>query len=117
MDTAAAWDTLIELGVSEQTLQIVSNINGYSLATLENVLYAHAGIRSFDQLENDDEVDATYWVIRPAQYDGNGEALASFLDDSEAESWMAETYPHRDPVTYYTPTHDEGYIETNKARR
>lgn len=45
-----AWDTLIEMGVSEQTLQIVTCINGYSLETLETVLYAHAGYNSFDQL-------------------------------------------------------------------
>lgn len=45
-----AWDTLIELGVSEQTLQIVTDINGYSLRTLEDVLFAHTGYRSFDQV-------------------------------------------------------------------
>lgn len=45
-----AWDTLLNMGVSEQTLQIVTSINGYTLETLENVLYAHAGYNSFDQL-------------------------------------------------------------------
>ena len=48
-----AWGTLMELGVSEQTLQIVTSINGYTLETLEDVLYAHAGYRSFEQLENE----------------------------------------------------------------
>lgn len=42
-----AWDALMELGVSEQTLQIITDINGYSLETLEDVLFAHAGERSF----------------------------------------------------------------------
>ena len=50
MDKNKAWDLLIEQGVSEQTLQIVTSINGYSLDTLEDVLYAHTGYRSFDQL-------------------------------------------------------------------
>lgn len=52
-----AWDTLIECGlVSEETLRVVTNINGYSLETLESVLYATAGYHSFDQyLDEDDE--------------------------------------------------------------
>lgn len=50
MDKNKAWDLLIEQGVSEQTLQIVTSINGYSMDTLEDVLYAHTGYRSFDQL-------------------------------------------------------------------
>jgi hypothetical protein len=50
-----AWDKLLELGVSEQTLQIVTSINGYNLETLDDVLYAHAGYRSFDQLDEEEE--------------------------------------------------------------
>ena len=46
------WDRLIDLGVSKQTLQIVASINGYSTQTMEDVLYAHTGYRSFDQLED-----------------------------------------------------------------
>ena len=45
------WDRLIGLGVSEQTLQIVTSINGYQEDTLTNILYAHTGYRTFDQLE------------------------------------------------------------------
>lgn len=52
MTTDEMWDELLELGVSEQTLQIITNINGYNSGTLENVLYAHTGYRSFDQLEH-----------------------------------------------------------------
>lgn len=47
-----AWDTLIQLGVSEQTLRIITSINGYSMTTLEDVLYAYSGYRTFDQLED-----------------------------------------------------------------
>lgn len=43
------WDRLESLGVSEQTLQIVTSIDGYSRETLEGVLYAHTGYRNFDQ--------------------------------------------------------------------
>lgn len=48
------WDQLLEMGVSEQTLQIVTSINGFSPDTLEDVLYAHSGYRDFDQLESGD---------------------------------------------------------------
>lgn len=45
-----AWETLLNMGVSEQTLQIVTSINGYNMKTLEDILYAHAGYNNFDQL-------------------------------------------------------------------
>jgi hypothetical protein len=47
------WDKLAELGVSEQTLQVVTNINGYNETTMTDVLYAHTGYRSFDQLQGE----------------------------------------------------------------
>jgi hypothetical protein len=37
------WDTLTENGVSEDTLQIITNINGYSAETLNSVCYAKFG--------------------------------------------------------------------------
>lgn len=48
------WNALEDMGVSEDTLQIITSINGYNVETMEDVLYAHAGYRNFDQL--DDEV-------------------------------------------------------------
>ena len=45
------WDALLEQGVSEQTLQIATSGWGYSRDTLETILYAHTGYRSFDQLD------------------------------------------------------------------
>lgn len=44
------WDKLLELGVSEQTLQIVANGWGFNTENLETVLFAHTGFRSFEQL-------------------------------------------------------------------
>lgn len=46
------WDALIDMGVSEQTLQIVTNISGYSRQTMLDVLYAGFGYRSFDQVDD-----------------------------------------------------------------
>ena len=54
MNVDDMWKVLEEdLGVSEQTLQIVTKINGYTRETLLDVLYAHTGYRNFDQLEDD----------------------------------------------------------------
>lgn len=44
------WDTLIELGASEQTLHYATDSKGYTLETLEDVLYVLFGYRNFDQL-------------------------------------------------------------------
>ena len=40
------WEKLEEMGVSEQTLQIVTDINGYNEETMKDILYAHVGYRS-----------------------------------------------------------------------
>ena len=51
MAKAEMWDKLEDLGVSEQTIQIVTDINGYTEETLCDILYAYSGYRSFDQLD------------------------------------------------------------------
>lgn len=51
MSKQEMWNYLQDyFDVSEQTLQVVTDINGYSEETLEDVLYAVSGYRSFDQL-------------------------------------------------------------------
>ena len=45
------WDTLLELGVSEQSLKIVTDINGYDRDTMCDILYAFTGLNDFDQLD------------------------------------------------------------------
>lgn len=47
------WNELFDMGVSEQTLQIVTDINGYSEETMLDILYAHTGYRNFDQINED----------------------------------------------------------------
>ena len=44
------WDTLLELGVSEQTLQVVTDINGYNEKSMKDILYSVTGYNDFDQL-------------------------------------------------------------------
>ena len=48
MTISDMWDVLMEqFGVSEQTLEIITAINGYSEETLVDVLYAVSGYRDF----------------------------------------------------------------------
>lgn len=49
-ELAAAWETLEGIGVSTETLNIITDINGYNMETLEDVLYSVTGYRSFNQL-------------------------------------------------------------------
>lgn len=49
------WNELFDMGVSEQTLQIVTDINGYSEETMLDILYAHTGYRNFEQINEDSE--------------------------------------------------------------
>ena len=50
MTTEDAWDKLIELGVSEETLQTVTNINGFNMKSMEDILYSKFGLEDFDQI-------------------------------------------------------------------
>lgn len=54
MDITDMWDTLEAMGVEEQTLQIVTSINGYNEETMTDVLYAHTGYRNFEQMEDEE---------------------------------------------------------------
>ena len=43
------WDNLITYEIAtENELQLITDINGYTLETLEDVLYARTGYRSWD---------------------------------------------------------------------
>ena len=47
-----AWDALVDQGVAtEAELQLVTTINGQSMESLESVLFARVGYRSFEQME------------------------------------------------------------------
>lgn len=57
MELSEMWDELISMGVSEQTLQIVTDINGYSKRTMHDVLYAFAGENTFEDEEDEEDED------------------------------------------------------------
>lgn len=46
-----AWELLIEMGVSEETLQTVTDINGYNMEAMTDILYSRFGYNGFDQME------------------------------------------------------------------
>jgi hypothetical protein len=49
------WDYLIDNEIAtEDALVLLTNINGYSVETLEDALYALTGYRSIDQLEDEE---------------------------------------------------------------
>ena len=47
------WETLEDLGVSEQALQLITDINGYNAETMCDVLFWQTGYHSFEQLEEE----------------------------------------------------------------
>lgn len=49
------WDWLLDMGIAtEKELQLVTDINGYSIETLNDVLYARTGYRDQEQLEDEE---------------------------------------------------------------
>ena len=55
-DIEKLWDYLLDNGLaSEDTLKIITSINGYNLTTLEDVLYATTGYNSLEQIEEEEE--------------------------------------------------------------
>lgn len=55
MNKNEMWDALLDAGVSEQTLQIITSINGFSEETMLDVLYAHTAYRDFEQWKEENE--------------------------------------------------------------
>lgn len=50
------WDYIIDNGfASDETLRIITSINGYSIETLNDILYATTGYRSLEQIEGEGE--------------------------------------------------------------
>jgi hypothetical protein len=49
------WDLLVNYELaSEETLQLITRLNGYSLETMESVLYTLTGYHSYEQfMENE----------------------------------------------------------------
>lgn len=53
MSVNEMWDALLDMGVSEETLQIVTDVAGYSERTLRGVLYSVEGTETFPEEEEE----------------------------------------------------------------
>lgn len=50
------WEYLLDFGyATEEELKLVTNICGYSVETLESVIYARTALNSFEQLKEENE--------------------------------------------------------------
>lgn len=50
MNVDELWDNIVEYGIAtERELQLVTDINGYTEKTLNDVIYARTGYRSWEQ--------------------------------------------------------------------
>lgn len=48
--TDKLWDRIVNAGIaSEDTLRVITAINGYSVETLNDVIYAVSGLRNWKQ--------------------------------------------------------------------
>ena len=46
------WNLLIDMGINEEILKVVTDINGYNYKTLCDILYVVFGYRDFEQYES-----------------------------------------------------------------
>lgn len=54
MDIDEVYDFFITWDIcSEETLNVVTSINGYSLETMADILYATTGLRNIEQLKSE----------------------------------------------------------------
>lgn len=55
MGTGEIWDYIIENDIAtEEELRLVTNINGYSKNTLNDVIYSRTGYQDIEQLEGEE---------------------------------------------------------------
>lgn len=89
MTTDEMYDYLVGVvGVSEETIQIVTSINGYSTETMEDILYAVTGYRDFDQYMEECDPCTVYTF-----YDKFKKEKFSITTESEKAAWcyLADT--------------------------
>lgn len=54
MNIDEVWDLFLTWDIcSEETLNVVTSINGYSLETMADILYATTGLRNIEQLKSE----------------------------------------------------------------
>jgi len=63
MDIESTWEYLVDQGIAtEKELQLITNINGYNMESLNDVIYAKTAYRNAEQLQEEEDEDIEeYW--------------------------------------------------------
>ena len=55
IDIESRWDYLVDTGIAtEKELQLITNINGYNMESLNDVIYVKTGYRTAEQLQEEE---------------------------------------------------------------
>lgn len=118
------WDALLEQGAEEQTLQVVTDINGYSEETMCDILYALTGYRNFGQLgydfddeyyeddEDAEEIEGTGLISHLIPTHGQKSFGGKAVIDDQGD-WIV-LYSYDTPVAQYDKAARLLYIMPNK---
>ena len=61
IDIQSTWDYLVEAGIAtEQELDLITDINGYNMESLNDVIYARTAFHDVEQLQEKDEEIGEY---------------------------------------------------------
>ena len=64
IDIESTWVYLVDSGIAtEQELILVTCINGYSMESLNDVIYSRTAYQDAEQLQEEDEEIEEYWKI------------------------------------------------------
>ena len=63
IDIQSTWKYLVDQGIAtEQELILVTNINGYNMESLNDIIYARTAYRNAEQLQEEEDEDIEeYW--------------------------------------------------------
>lgn len=119
------WDFIIDYNIaSEETLSIITSINGYSVETLNDVIYAATGYRSMDQFLGEepeeepeepeeeslilDTLEANALIKKIKRLAASGEALTGYREKNIINGNIAKVKKFIAP-----PEHNAFYFYNN----
>jgi hypothetical protein len=57
IDVESTWEYLVYQGIAtEQELQLITDINGYNMESLNDVIYSRTAYQDAEQLQEDEEI-------------------------------------------------------------
>ena len=68
-DVNALWDLFLDLGITtDDELRLATDLCGYSISTMYNVLYCKTELRSLEQLQNEFEIEIDENLLKLDDY-------------------------------------------------